>query len=80
MIKKVTVQLTTFEVAVINQALDYYKKKVVEIAEFSEDNGKGLEDYCYRMKWLKANTGYIQAKVTNTISSEQLTLSQYLPS
>ncbi len=78
--QKITVQLTPFELAIINQAIAYYKVKVDVILNKVEDNfEKNLFDFAHRLRWLITETAATQAKITAGVPNEYLVLSQYQP-
>ena len=80
MASKITLQLTPFEAAIINQALAYYKVKVDIILNEVEDNfEKNLHDFAHRLRWLRTETAAVQNKVTATVPDADLVLSQYQP-
>lgn len=80
MIKNVTVQLSTFEIAMFNQAMGYYKGQIsMIIAAAEEQPNFNAVEFIDRLYWLKTEAGALQAKITSGISSEQLPMSQYHP-
>lgn len=78
MVKKVTVELSTFEIAILNQAINLYKGRLNDIiGAASEEPTVNTIDFITRLIWIKTETGCLHEKIARGVSSEYLSLINY---